>query len=84
MPRTGDHGRLIDLEGLTETSTIIAERIEMIAEAMRRIVAGRLKEETIIILIRESLPRGSKLSKEDIKAVLDAIKNLDKQYTRSP
>jgi hypothetical protein len=75
-------GRRLDLGEIDETTTILAERLEMLGEAIRRLLNGRLKEETVIVLIRESLPKGMKLDKAQIKAVLDAAQSLGTRYTR--
>lgn len=84
LPEQPEGGRRIELDEIDETTNVIAERIEMLSEALRRLLNGRLKEETIIVLIKESLPRGMKLEKNQIKAVLDAAMNLDNQFVRKP
>lgn len=82
MP-THPTGRAIDLDDINDVTSSAADAINAIAETIRRLMNGRLKEEAIIILIKESLPKGSKLEKAQIKAVLDAAMNLNR-YTRSP
>lgn len=74
---TRPEGRAIDLDGIGNATEAIAENLEHIAEAIRRLTNGRLKEDAIIVLIKELLPRGMKMEKSQIKAVLDAAKRLD-------
>jgi hypothetical protein len=74
-------GRVIDIEDVEKATTDIAEALEKVSEAIRKLISGRLKEEAIIVLIKEALPKGSKLEKAQIKAVLDAAANLNR-YTR--
>lgn len=82
MTTRADPGRRLDLGEIDETTTVLAERIEMLSEAIRRLLNGRLKEDAVLVLIKESLPKGSKLDKAQIKAVLDAIQNMGTRYTR--
>lgn len=71
-------GRIIDLEDSIGSSDVIAEQLQEISKAVKRLTKGRLTEQGIIVLIRELLPRGNKLETRQIKDVLDAAANLDK------
>jgi hypothetical protein len=70
-------GRVIDVDSAIEGSEVMAAQLEHIADSMRKLTNGRLKEDAIIVLIKELLPRGMKMEKSQIKAVLDAAKRLD-------
>lgn len=59
-----------------ETVEALAEAIITMAEATRKLIGGKVKRKAIIILLAES----SKLSKERVGKVLDAIEQLDKDY----
>jgi len=70
-------GRVIDLgEGIVATDEI-AKQLEDISAQMEKMLKGRLTEEGIIILIKELLPRGSKLGVAQIREVLRAAKSLN-------
>ena len=83
MPDTRRGGRVIDLDEAVGGTEVMAEQLEGIAEGVRRLLHGRLTEQAVIILIREMLPHGMKLGPKQIKAVLDAAKNLNR-YVRTP
>lgn len=54
--------------------------IKAISGAVRRMLAGPLNRRAIVVLLNDLLPQNVGIS--DIKAVLDAIENLDTQYLK--
>lgn len=56
----------------------MAETLDSLAKGVRALLGGRLKEETVVLLISES----SKVSKARVRDVLNAIKTLPKTYNK--
>ncbi len=56
----------------------IASNIAGLSKSVNSLLGGRLKEKTIIVLLAQS----TKMSKGQIAEVLDAIKNLSKEYLK--
>jgi uncharacterized protein YneF (UPF0154 family) len=73
-------GRLLELD-VGESADTIAKHLEEISKQMKRLLESRLTENAIIVLVRELLPRGSKISHQQIQEVFTAVKNLDR-YVR--
>ena len=69
-------GRLIDLDDSITNSEAIASQLQEISKTMKKLLGGRLTEEGIIVLIRATLPKGSKLKDSQIREVLQAAANL--------
>lgn len=61
-----------------EPVEVIARAVIDVAEAFKKISAGRLKRHTIVVLIKDQ----TGLSQRDINQVLDACENLAKEYTK--
>ena len=62
---------------------LLSEEIRAIAQGVRRLMKDtQLKEKTIILLIRESIPVGSRPTIAEVKAVLTAAENLEKEYLK--
>jgi hypothetical protein len=83
MPEAPRGGRIIDLSDALGGTELMAEQLEEISESVKKIMAGRLTEDAIVILIRELLPRGFKLGPHQIRAVLQAAQRLD-DFVRKP
>ena len=56
----------------------IASNIESLAKTVKSLLGGRLKTETIVILLANS----TKLPKYQIEAVLDALINMDRDHLK--
>ncbi len=65
--------KIIEQEGKEVGAEIIAQNIVAIADAMKKINASRLKQETIITLIHAQ----SKVPKRDILLVLNNLTQLE-------
>lgn len=62
---------------------LLSEEIRAIAQGVRRLMKDtQLKEKTIILLIRESIPVGARPTIAEVKAVLAAAENLEKEYLK--
>ena len=57
----------------------IAKNIEDLAKGVRAILAGRLNERAIVLLVASA---AGKMPQEDVKKVLDAIATLDKKFLK--
>lgn len=57
-----------------------AASIKQIDEAMQSIAKAGIKEETIVVLIKERY--GSQIKKEDIRATLRALSQLKQTYLK--
>lgn len=75
-------GRLVDLDEAPGGTEVIADQLASIADSVRRLLAGRLTEEAIVVLIHASLPRGMKMSHSQIINVLEAAARLDARFTK--
>lgn len=62
-----------------ETVEQIAKNIEDLARGVRAVLAGRLNERAIILLIASA---AGKMPQEDVKKVVDAIASLDKKFLK--
>lgn len=56
----------------------IASNIEDLAKSVRSLLGGRLQQKTLEILLAHS----TKMNRSQVASVLDAIKNLDKNYLK--
>lgn len=56
----------------------IASNIAQLSRSVRQILGGRIKEETIIILIAHT----TKLPQYNVKQVLDALKNMEHTHLK--
>lgn len=70
---------LEELKKLEETSERLAREIRMLSRAFKKIASGGLKENAIVTLLHES----SNVGKPDIRALLLALRELEKDYTTS-
>jgi recombination protein RecA len=61
---------------------ILAKHIVEISESMRRLMAGPLKEHTIVLLIYDAIGTTKGVGKRDIAKVLNAIENLAHRYLK--
>lgn len=62
---------------------LLSEEIRAIAQGVRRLMKDtQLKEKTIILLIRESIPVGTRPTIAEVKAVLAAAENLEREYLK--
>lgn len=61
---------------------IIATSIVEISAAMKKIRDGRLTDGAIVLLIQDACGGKSRISRETVKEVLDAIENLEAMYTK--
>jgi hypothetical protein len=75
-------GRVIDVDDSIQGTNVMAEQLTEISAAVRQLLNGRLKEEAIIILIREQLPHGMKLSPREVRSVLHAARDLANAYVK--
>lgn len=57
----------------------IAKNIEDLAKGVRAVLAGRLNERAIILLVASA---AGKMPQDDVKKVIDAIATLDKKYLK--
>lgn len=62
---------------------VLAASIQSISDGVKKLLAGPLKEETLLLLIQDAAPRvhgplgrSATVSKKEIKAVLDGIAGL--------
>ncbi len=62
----------------------VAKAIEHVAAAANRIVCGPLELRSAAVLIRQQLPRGSKLELEDIVNVLRAAEAMARWHLKTP
>lgn len=68
-------------ENTPEIATeITAQAIEKISEAMQKLLAGRLKRDTLLALIKYNCP--SWVGKREIEEVLISIETLDKKLLK--
>lgn len=61
-----------------QTLDAMADNIAAIAEAGRQLKNSRLKEKTVLVL----LSHHTKLSQKEVKTVLDALPELERQYLK--
>lgn len=78
---------VVQQEGKEIAPKILAHHIAEVAKGMREALAAGLSEKAIIVLIQNAIPSGSgtsnygqRMPQKDIKAVLLACANLDKEY----
>jgi hypothetical protein len=76
-------GRIIDVDDSIDGTKVMAEQLEQMAADVRKLLNGRLKEDALILLIRELLPHGMKLSPREVRSVLHAASKLD-SFVKKP
>lgn len=59
-----------------------ADAIRAVSAAAQKLVNGALTRRALALLIRDALPRGSKMDPAEILEVLDAATALGARYTR--
>lgn len=59
---------------------VTAQAIQEISTAMKKLRAGKLKDKAIALLIRGSVPQW--ISMGQIKIIMDALENLEKEYCK--
>lgn len=71
-----------------ESDTVIAKAIIEISSAIKRLLAGPITKDALVILIRENCQRigpkwqRAKPTKKTIAAVLDSIESLKERYVK--
>lgn len=70
-----------------ESITVIADEIEKISIAMKKLLANsRLSEDTLLLLIQDAIPterkNANRMLTKDIKAVLDGIEALEMRHIK--
>ena len=61
----------------------VAVAIRSIDTAMKSLLAGGLTDRALHVLIRDALPRGSKLTLAEISDVLNALSGLRARYLKT-
>lgn len=62
---------------------LLHEEIRVIAQAVRKLrIDSHLKDSTLCMLIREACPQRDRPTLKQIKMVLDAAENLEKEYLK--
>jgi hypothetical protein len=67
---------LIELKKLENTSEKIAREIRMLSRAFKTMANSGLYKETLVLLLHNS----SNIGKPDIRAILKAMDNLERDY----
>jgi Ca2+-binding EF-hand superfamily protein len=67
---------LEELKSIAESSEKTAREIRMLSRAFKKLGQAGLKEKTIVILLSES----SHVGKSDVRAILQALGNLEREY----
>ena len=67
---------LVELKKLEDTSEKLAREIRMISRAFKKLASSGLKRDTLVLLIHAY----SNVGKPDIRAVLQALDNLENEY----
>lgn len=67
---------LVELKSLESTSEKIATQIRMLSRAIKKLLHGGLKRETIVVLLHNY----SNVTKTDIKSILEALEKLEDDY----
>ena len=70
--------KLEEINKLYTTSEKVAREIRMLSRAFKKMGEAGLKRETIVLLLHAS----SNVGKPDIRAILMAIDNLERDYTK--
>lgn len=75
------------VEGATVTVEVLATSIQAIADGMKRLLAGKLNEKALILLIQHAAPQVGRfppkpISQKEIKAVLHGIASLQREYLK--
>jgi hypothetical protein len=60
---------------------VLASSIVEIARGMHRLINGPLKMDAIILLIHDSMPASQRVSRRQIREVLEAVEQLQARYT---
>lgn len=86
MPRTPfAHIKAAPISGL-ELAASLADEIRAISEGIRKLRAGPLTEDAIVLLIQHAVPRnkrnGAIIPQKTVKQVLDAMGNLEAVYVK--
>lgn len=68
-----------DISSVYDSSEKLAKEIRMLSRGFKRLVYSGLKKETIVVLLHES----SNVGKPDIRAILVALENMEKNYTNA-
>lgn len=61
---------------------IIAANIQAIAQGMRNLRRGSLNERALVVLLYEAIPKGGKVAHREIRAVLNAMDDLERLYVK--
>lgn len=61
---------------------ILAEHIKAISEGVKKLMAGPLNEKAIVLLIQHAIPGTAGVRVTDIRAVLNALENLERVYLK--
>jgi len=67
-----------DIKTVYDSSEKLALQIRMLSRAMKKISTGSLKQGALVILLHES----SGVGKPDIRKILEAMDNLERNYLR--
>jgi len=59
---------------------VLADAIVAISQGVRKLRAGRLNDRALVLLIQHAAP--SPINQRDVKSVLGAIDDLERQYIR--
>ena len=76
MDKEKENVTLVELKKLEDTSEKLAREIRMISRAFKKLASSGLKRDTLVLLIRAY----SNVGKPDIRAVLQALDNLENEY----
>lgn len=74
------------------TTTVLASEIASISAAVKRLRAGKLTDDTLVLLIQHAAPnvrRGGRgypgpISTKSVRAVLDGLENLHTAHLKQP
>lgn len=80
------------VEGAEVAAEIIAQAVVDLSAGVKRLLAGKLNEEALIILIQNAAPRskkhrygtGTPYPQKVIRNVLQGLASLEKQYLKKP
>lgn len=59
-----------------KTTEVLASELEHLTKALESVLNGRLSKRALIVLVKDKLPHGKKVSEKHIEAVLDALMNV--------
>lgn len=87
MPRKeeGDYKPLVVVKedpGERVPTQVLATSIREIADGMKRIRAGDLNDDGLVLLIHHAMPQNRRVAPETIRLVLDSIEGLGRKYLR--